>query len=192
MNTTDGPALSTAIRNGVMIGMIAGAAMATYAMLASATYQHHGFFTPLFHISAVFGSPKSMMQSMTAAMRGDTFWFESGAALVGLLVHMVTGAMYGVGFAVFARRLRGSGTLVAVGMGYGLVALVLSGLVGLPVASAITGAGKTISDMADMVGWGTIAVEHLIFGLTLGVGVAASRGLVRPIRAEGQRSVIAA
>lgn len=43
--------------------MIAAMAMAMYAMAASVSYQHRGFFTPLFHISALFGSPKPMMTS---------------------------------------------------------------------------------------------------------------------------------
>jgi hypothetical protein len=51
MSTTNTPPVSTTVRNGALIGMAAGVAMAMYAMIASATYQHHGFFTPLFHIS---------------------------------------------------------------------------------------------------------------------------------------------
>ena len=52
------PVKATVVRRGVA-GMIAGAAMAMFAMVASVTYQHRGFFTPLFHISALFGSHHS-------------------------------------------------------------------------------------------------------------------------------------
>lgn len=169
--------LTHTARRGAVIGMVAGMGMAMYAMVASATYQHHGFFTPLFHISALVGSPKAMTQSMTAAMHGDTFWFTTGAAVCGLLIHMVTGAMYGVGFALLARRIRGDGTLLAAGTAYGVAALLFSGLIALPVAAAIADAGKPISDMASMVGWGTFAVEHVIFGMMLGAGVVIARRL---------------
>jgi hypothetical protein len=169
------PPVAASIRHGALVGMAAAAAMAMYAMVASLTYQDHGFFTPLFHISALFGSPKSMMQSMTAAMAGDRFWFTAGAAIVGLLIHMMTGAVYGMGFALLVRRVRG-GALVVAGTLFGLLALLLSGFIGLPVAASITDAGSTISDMADMVGWGTFAVEHAIFGMVLGAGILALRG----------------
>ena len=35
-------------------------------------------------------------------------------------------------------------------------------LVGLSIAAKITGSAATISDMANMVGWGTFAVEHVV------------------------------
>lgn len=171
----DSPARTA--RHGALIGMAAGAAMAMYAMVASATYQHHGFFTPLFHISALVGSPKSMMQSMTAAMHGDTFWFTPGAAICGLLIHMITGAMYGIGFALLTRRVRRDATVLAAGTAYGIAALLFSGLVALPIAATIADAGKPISDMASMVGWGTFTVEHIIFGMMLGAGVVIARRL---------------
>jgi len=43
--------------------MIGGAAMAMFAMIASVTYQHRGFFTLLFHISVAVGNPTAMMTS---------------------------------------------------------------------------------------------------------------------------------
>ena len=98
--------LTPALVRGAIGGMIAGMAMAMFAMVASVTYQHHGFFTPLFHISALVGSPKSMMISMNEAMAGNRFWFAAGPAFVGLMIHMVTGAGYGMVFALVARRLR--------------------------------------------------------------------------------------
>ena len=137
--------------------------MAMFAMVASVTYQHHGFFTPLFHISALFGSPDTMMRSGMEAMAGNKFWFSPGPALLGLVIHMVTGAMFGIGFAFLARRARRD-VLVPAGAIYGLAVFVVSAFVGLPVAAKITGSGTTISDMASMVGWATFAVEHMMFG----------------------------
>ena len=147
--------------------MIGGAVVAMFAMVASVTYQHHGFFTPLFHISALFGSPDAMMRSAAEAMAGNRFWFSAGPAVLGLLIHVVTGAMFGIGFAFLARRLPRI-VLVPAGAMYGLAVFVLSAFVGLPVASKITGPGTTISDMASMVGWATFAIEQMMFGLVLG------------------------
>ena len=160
-------ALPPVLMRGAIGGMIAGVAMAMFAMVASVTYQHHGFFTPLFHISALFGSSKSMMTSIGEAMAGNRFWFAAGPAFVGLMIHMVTGAAYGMVFALVARRLHRN-ALVPAGMVFGLGTFFVSSFVGLRIAATITGAGTTISDMAKMVGWSTFALEHLMFGLVLG------------------------
>ena len=98
--------------------MVAGAVMAMFAMVASVTYQHHGFFTPLLHISALFGSPAAMMRSVSEAMTGNRFWFTAGPAALGLLIHMMTAAMFGIGFVLVARRIRRA-ALVPAGGVYG-------------------------------------------------------------------------
>jgi uncharacterized membrane protein YagU involved in acid resistance len=165
-STTAQPVKATLLRGGAA-GMIAGAVMAMFAMIASVTYQHHGFFTPLFHISALFGSPDAMMRSATEAMAGNKFWFSAGPAALGLLIHMMTGAMFGIGFAFLARRLPRT-VLVPAGAVYGLAVFVVSAFVGLPVAAKAAGSGATISDMASMFGYATFAVEHAMFGLVLG------------------------
>ena len=151
---------------GAFAGMVGGMAMAIYAMIASLTYQHHGFFTPLYHISALTGSPASMMMSMQQAMSGHSFGFTPGAALVGLAIHMMTGATYGMMFAVVARYL-GRATYIIVGAGYGLMVFILSSFVLLPVAASVSGAGDPIGHMARIVGYETFAAEHLFFGVTL-------------------------
>ena len=147
--------------------MIAGAVMAMFAMVASVTYQHRGFFTPLLHMSALFGSPDAMIRSGAEAMTGNKFWFSVGPAVAGLAIHMMTSAMFGVGFAFLARRVSRT-ALVPAGAGYGLAVSVVSGLIGLRVAATITNSGVVISNMASMVGWATFAIEHMMFGLVLG------------------------
>ncbi len=166
-STTAQPTLKATVTRGAVSGMIAGAVMAMFAMVASVTYQHHGFFTPLFHISALFGSPDAMMRSVAEAMAGNRFWFTTGPAALGLVIHMMTGAMFGIGFAFLARRLPRA-ALVPAGALYGLAVFVVSAFVGLPLAAKVTGSGTTISDMASMVGWVTFAAEHVMFGLALG------------------------
>lgn len=161
---------------GALAGVAASMVMAMFAMIASVTYQHHGFFTPLFHISALVGSPASMMTSVQQAMTGHSFWFTPGAGLVGVAIHMMTGAMFGVVFALIACRTPRR-VLVPVGALYGLGVFAFSSIIGLPAAAATTGSGDVISHMASTVGWATFAIEHVMFGIALGViaSVMASR-----------------
>lgn len=185
MSTTTMPVTASGARagrtatvvRGAVGGMVAGAVMAMFAMVASVTYQHHGFFTPLFHVSALFGSPDAMMRSVEGAMAGHRFWFDAGPAALGLVIHMVSGAMFGVGFLLLTRRLRVPANVLT-GTAFGLVVFVVSAFVGLPIAANVTSTGSTISDMASMVGWVTFAVEHMMFGAVLGVvsQLADSRG----------------
>jgi hypothetical protein len=163
--------VNATIRQGALAGMAAAAVMAMFAMVASVTYQHHGFFTPLLHISALFGSPDAMMRSVSEAMAGSRFWASAGPALLGMLIHMVAGAMFGIGFALVARRLPRPALLPA-GAVYGFVVFLVSSFVGLPVAAKLTGSGSTISDMARLVGWATFVVEHVMFGVALGLVAA--------------------
>ncbi len=112
-----------------------------------------------------------MMSSMkSATMGGSNFEFFGGPALVGALVHMMVGAMYGVGFGVLASlaKIRGM-ALVAGAVVWGGLVFVISSFVGLPLAAAIFNSGDQITNMAELVGYGTFLVEHLIFGLFLGL-----------------------
>lgn len=149
-------------------GMIAAMAMAMYAMIAG-YLNNTGFFTPLFHIASLFISNDAMTTSMQHAMSGSQFYFAAGPALLGALIHMMTGAMYGAMFAVLVTLLKLSrGTVLLLGMVYGVMAFVLSSFIGLPLAATIFGSGDQITHMARMVGWTTFLLEHLMFGIALG------------------------
>ena len=160
----------SSIVSGLIAGLVGAAVMAAYAMVAGATYLESGFFTPMYHIASVFIDPGSMMTSMERAAGGSDFFFRAGPALIGLTIHMIVGAAFGMIFALLATRLRmrGGAGLVA-GVVYGLAVMVVMAFVGLPVAAALFGGGTPISDMAGMVGWPTFAVEHGLFGLVLGL-----------------------
>lgn len=175
--TAGGRALSAAAVWGVLAGVGASLVMAMYAMIAAGTYQHSGFFTPLYHIAATFAAPDTMMKSMEAAMAGNSFTFAFGPAVLGAMIHMMVGAMYGAVFAVVARFLQWHGAaLVAAASAWGLVVFAISSWIGLPIAAALFGGGDPIRDMASMVGYPTFIVEHLLFGATLGILLlAASR-----------------
>lgn len=166
---------------GIGAGVIASVAMGMYAMVASLT-KDTGFFTPLHHIATLFMSPADMMASMMAT---GSFEIAAGTAIVGLMIHMMTGAMYGGIFGVVVAQLKltGAGLLAVIGVVYGALVFVMSAYVGLPLAAAVFGvddlaegpmAGKNpIADMAEMAGWGTFVAEHLVFGLVLGLLVVA-------------------
>jgi hypothetical protein len=97
---------------------------------------------------------------MTSMKQG--FYFALGPALVGLVVHMMWSAFYGAIFGIVASRLQLVGTAaVAGGMVYGVVVMIVMSFIVLP----IVGAGA----MPGMIGWPSFTVEHLMFGLILGL-----------------------
>ena len=113
---------------GAIAGMIGGAMMAMFTMLATVTYLGMGFFTPLY----VIASPLVGRQVMMTAMHGGAFYFALGPAVLGLVVHMMWSALWGIIFGLIASvlHLRGVAAVVG-GMVYGvLVMLAMSYIVG--------------------------------------------------------------
>lgn len=157
---------------GILAGVLGAVAMGIYAMMAHLTYKGAGFFTPLYHIAATFTDPRPMEVSMQEAMAGRNYYFDGGPAMLGLAIHMMTGAAWGALFGLLAARLS---RLAAVGAGviYGAAVLVVMSFLVLPLAADLFGGGTPIADMAKMSGWGTFTIEHLIFGLVTGIVVAA-------------------
>ncbi len=142
---------------GAIAGMIAGAVMAMYAMLASATFLGQGLFTPLYGIASPIIGSDAMMMSMKQGI-----YFAAGPALVGLVVHMMWAALYGIIFGLIASRLRLFGAAAVIGgMIYGIAVMVVMSVFVLP----IVGAGA----MPGIIGLPSFAVEHLMFGLVLGL-----------------------
>jgi hypothetical protein len=158
------------VRIGASLGVVAALVMGMFAMIASATYHDTGFFTPLHHIASAVIEPDAMMRSMEAGMAGDTFAISTGPALLGLVLHLGTGAFWGAifGLIVSTGRLRGVGGMLG-GIVYGLVVLVVMAFIALPVIASIFGGGEPISDMPRLAGWGTFAIEHAIYGAVLGL-----------------------
>ncbi len=165
--------LAQAVTVGIIGGVLAAFVMAMYAMVAAATYQGTGFFTPMYHIASAFIEPTAMMTSMERAGGDQLFYFAAGPAALGMLVHLATGAVYGALFAVIMRAtsLHGA-SVVATGAVFGVAVMLFSSFVGLPATAALFGGGEAISEMPTMVGWTTFTVEHLIYGVVLGVWLA--------------------
>lgn len=169
-------AILPAALTGAVAGVVASVVMAVFAMIASATYQHTGFFTPMYHIASTFISPSHLMMSVEEAMAGSTFAFFAGPAVLGAIIHMMIGAMYGAVFGVIVARTRLAGTrLIAAGAVWGVVVFVISTFIALPIAAALFGSGDQITNMAKMVGYGTFLVEHVLFGLALALMLSRRR-----------------
>ncbi|MCV6986937.1 hypothetical protein H7H78_16410 [Mycobacterium shinjukuense] len=150
--------------------------MAMYAMFAAASYQHTGFFTPVYHIASAVLAPDTMMASMVQATAGHPVTFVLGPAVVGALIHMMVGAIYGAVFGVLIRLVRAHGLIVPIaGLVWGAIVFAVSAWIGLPIAAAVLGAGNPIRNMAALVGYPTFIIEHLIFGATLGVLLMRAR-----------------
>jgi hypothetical protein len=175
MDTTHAASRSTPVswhhvRVGALLGVVAAVVMGVFAMIASATYHDTGFFTPLHHIASALIEPTAMMRSMEAGMAGDTFAISVGPALLGLALHLATGAFWGAifGLIVSTGWLRGVTGLIA-GIVYGLAVMLLMAFLALPVIAAAFGGGEPISEMPRLAGWGTFAIEHAIYGAVLGL-----------------------
>ncbi len=170
VNTT---LVKRAIAVGVFGGVIGSLAMAMYAMIVSSV-KDIGFFTPLYHIASSFISQSAMITSMTQDMeQGSSVYFDLGPAVVGALVHMMTGAIVGAIFGAVIWKIHASRAVTVVaGTIFGLLVMVVNGFIVLPVVARLFGGGEPISDMAIMVGWGHFTVEHAIFGMALGAIVA--------------------
>ena len=159
---------------GALAGMAGAAAMAMYAMVVAGAVKHTGYLTPLYHIASSFVGGSAMMHSMASAMTGSGFYFGAGPALLGLVVHMMMGAMTGMIFAIaITRRPVPSALILAAGAAFGMLVLVVNSFVVLPIAAKVFGGGEPIAHMGRVVGWTHFAVEHLIYGMVLGVIVAA-------------------
>jgi hypothetical protein len=114
--TTTTRSIGRAVVIGAVAGVIASLVMAMYAMGASWA-KDTGFFTPLYHIASLWADQEPMMKSMTANMENrDAFTFVGDTALLGAVIHMMTGAAYGAIFGLAVARLRPPEVGVAIGL----------------------------------------------------------------------------
>ena len=150
-----------------MTGMAAAAAAALFSMIAAAA--DLGVYGRLYLVTAIV-EPGPLEVSMAQAEGGTRTFLEVGGAAAGLAVHLAIGAGFGTVFALLARglHLRGPAALAA-GAVYGLAVMALMGLLVLPVAAGETAGGQLIADAPRLLGWPVFVVEHLLYGLVLGL-----------------------
>jgi hypothetical protein len=146
---------------GAIAGMIGGAMMAMFTMLATVTYLHMGFFTPMY----VIASPLTGRQVMMTAMHAGAFYFALGPAVVGLVVHMMWSALWGIIFGLLASglRLRGAAAVIG-GMVYGVLVMLAMSLIIAPIVGA--------PNFFQILGWPTWTIGHLLFGMVVGLWAA--------------------
>jgi uncharacterized membrane protein YagU involved in acid resistance len=172
--------LERILEKGVFVGLLASIAMGVSAMVASATYQARGFFTPAYHVAFTV-DPNTMGMSLQHAATGDRFFMSQEAFVFGLAAHVMVSGFFGALFAVLALKLRPRGPqALAFGVIYGLAVMVVMSTLVLPVAGSAFGAGHPISHMGSELGWATFAALHAVFGLALGTWL-----YVRPQDVEG-------
>ncbi len=154
MAETRAQTLTSFLVRGALWGVVASLALAMYAMIASAALGQ-GFLTPLYGIASPLVGGQDMMASM------QTLHVNLGPLLLGALIHMMWGAMYGIVFAFLARQFGLAGPMGFVfGVVFGLVVMAFMMLVVLP----LVGAGG----MPKTVGF-SFGIEHAVFGMVLGL-----------------------
>jgi hypothetical protein len=167
-----------------MAGMVAALPMALFSMAATAG--ELGLYGRLYLVTAIV-EPGPLEVSMAQAAGGGGTFLEVGGAVAGMAVHLGIGAGFGAVFALLARALRLRGPVaLAAGAVYGLAVMALMGLAVLPAAAGETAGGELIADAPRLIGWPVFAVEHLLYGLVLGLW--AFRGAEREPYAAQQPS----
>jgi uncharacterized membrane protein YagU involved in acid resistance len=148
---------------GAIAGLIAGVVMAMWAMIVAAV-MGVGLLAPPQMIAEPFFGPYRMGT------------FSAAAFVVGLMVHMMFSAVFGVIFALIWQRIaRGGVVAVLGGMVYGVIVWAVMGYV----VSPIVGAHIT----QEMPTWAWI-VAHLMFGVVLGVWPVLRSADLRPSTAR--------
>jgi uncharacterized membrane protein YagU involved in acid resistance len=144
---------------GALVGVIGGVLMAMFTMLATATYLQMGFFTPLYAIAA----PLIGRQTLLTSMPNGVFYFAPGPALLGLLVHLLWSAFWGMIFGLIARGLHlTEGVAIIGGLVYGLLVMLVMIFIVMPIVGA--------PDLLRLVGTLSFIIAHALFyGLPLGL-----------------------
>ena len=144
---------------GALVGMIGGVLMMVFTMLASATYLQMGFFTPMYAIAA----PLIGRQTLLNSMANGLFYFAPGPALLGLLVHLLWSAFWGMIFGLIARGLHlTEGVAIISGLVYGLLVMLVMIFIVVPIVGA--------PDLPRLVGTLSFIIAHALFyGLPLGL-----------------------
>jgi hypothetical protein len=173
---------------GVCAGLVGSAVMGLFAMVASATYQGRGFFTPMYHAAFTL-DPQTMVASIAQAAAGERFYFVRESFLLGMITYVLVGGALGALFGVAARVLHLHGArALAGGVAYGIAVMGVMSLLVLPRVGAMSGAGDPIAHMGDEVGWPTFMAYFVLFGLTLGAWLhVRPQDIGEPRRATGRR-----
>jgi len=153
--------LGIVIRWGLIAGLIGGIVMAMFMMIVTAL-TGMGFLAPLYAIAATFNHAWAMTKG-----------FDLAAILVGLMLHMVNSAVFGLIFALLGAwllpRALALPAAAMAGMVWGLILLAINQLIVLPLVDAPMAVATN-----GIFGWWLVG--HLMFGVVLGVIAGATLG----------------
>ncbi|HET7639803.1 MAG TPA: hypothetical protein VFK47_13840, partial [Ktedonobacteraceae bacterium] len=144
---------------GAFVGVLGGILMALFVMLATGTYLQMGLFTPLYAIAAPLTGPQALITSL---LRGS-FYLAFGPALLGMVIHLLWAALWGVVFGLLARRLHLTGGLAIIsGLVYGVLVMLVMSFIVVPIVGA--------PNLLQGVGTFLFIIAHALFyGLPLGL-----------------------
>ncbi|MBI4308100.1 MAG: hypothetical protein HY684_04775 [Chloroflexi bacterium] len=132
------------VGGGVVAGLIAGMVMAIVVMMVTA-----------FSGMGLFAGPEMIGQTLLRGQSG------AGVTVVGLMVHMMNSAIFGIIWGLIWRGIaKAGGTAVIGGVVYGLVIWLVMTYAVLPILSS------PVPGPILPVAW---AMAHLMFGLVLGL-----------------------
>lgn len=148
---------------GALVGMLGGILMVLFTMIAAVTYLQMGFFTPLYAISA----PLIGRQALDASITNGGLYFAAGPALLGLLIHLLWAAFWGMIFGLLVRVLHlTDGVAIISGVIYGFLIMLVMLFVVVPIVGA--------PDLPRLAGSLSFITAHALFyGIPLGLWAAA-------------------
>jgi hypothetical protein len=165
------PATQRAMEAGIMAGMLAAVPMGLLALIASATIEHDGFFTPIYRVVSILDAAPLLVSLQEAAF-GSQFYFDQQPMFAGGAAHLAVGSFFGAVFALVARRLRLHGpAALAGGVVYGLAVMTFMAVAGLPLVALVLGGGEVITGLPGDLGWQNFVAAHALYGLVLGAWI---------------------
>jgi hypothetical protein len=84
------PAMQRALEAGIMAGMVAAVPMGLLVLIASATVEHDGFFTPTYRVVSML-DPTPLLDSLQEAATGSQFYFDQQPMFSGGAAHPEVG-----------------------------------------------------------------------------------------------------
>jgi hypothetical protein len=157
-SAADEPASAEIFKAGVISGLIGGALMAAWAMVAT---------------SALGLGPFAVPQLIGAAFRGPEALLKGASTIaLGVMLHLIVSAAFGVLFTMLVRRDTPRGIAVLAGVAYALGVFVLMTFVVVPVVNPV------MSNRVSMM-IGTVLMMHVLYGIALGLAPTLRRRFSR-------------